>query len=49
MADNTTKPLKLYCGNELAVCYSYNNNSSITTKHIYINYYVVKERPLSNN
>ena len=44
MVDDIHKPLKLYCDNNLAVCYAYNNKSSGATKHIDIKYYVVKDK-----
>ena len=34
VVDNIEKPLKLYCDNELAISYSYNNRSSGAAKHI---------------
>jgi hypothetical protein len=36
--------LKIYCDNESAVQYSYNNKKSDVSKHIIIKYYVVKEK-----
>lgn len=39
-----TKLLELYYDNESVVCYSYKNKSSTFVEHIYIKYYVVKER-----
>ena len=38
------RPLKLYCDNELAVCYAHNNKSSGAAKHIDIKFYVVKDK-----
>jgi len=42
--DSIERPLKIYCDNEPAVFYSYNNKSSAAAKHIELNYYVVKEK-----
>ena len=42
--DDIHKPLKLYCDNNLAVCYAHNNKSSGAVKHIDIKYYVVKDK-----
>jgi hypothetical protein len=44
VVDSIKKPLKIYCDNEPAVPYSYNNKKSDTSKHINIKYYVVKEK-----
>jgi len=44
VVDSIEKPLKLYCDNEPAISYSYNNRSSGAAKHIDIKYYVVKEK-----
>jgi hypothetical protein len=44
VVDSIEKPLKIYCDNEPAIQYSYNNKKSDTSKHININYYVVKEK-----
>ena len=44
VVDSTEKPLKLYCDNEPAISYSYNNRSSGAAKRIDIKYYVVKEK-----
>jgi hypothetical protein len=44
VVDNIENPLKIYCDNELAVQYSYNNKKSDAAKHINIKYYVVKEK-----
>jgi hypothetical protein len=41
--DNISKPLTLYCNNQLAIIYSSNNKSSGVAKHIDIKYYVVKD------
>jgi hypothetical protein len=41
VVDSIEKPLKIYCDNESD---SYNNKKSDTSKHININYYVVKEK-----
>ena len=44
MVDNIEKPLKLYCGNELAVFCAHNNKLSGAAKHIDIKFYIVKEQ-----
>jgi hypothetical protein len=44
VVDNIEKPLKIYCDNEPAVQYSYNNKKSDASKHINIKYYIVKEK-----
>jgi hypothetical protein len=44
VVDNIEKLLKIYCDNEPAVQYSYNNKKSDAFKHINIRYYVVKEK-----
>jgi hypothetical protein len=44
MADDIHRPLKLYCDNELAVCYAHNNKSSGVAKHISIKFYVMKNK-----
>jgi hypothetical protein len=44
VVDSISKPLTLYCDNQLAVIYSSNNKSSGATKHIDIKYYVVEDR-----
>ena len=44
VVDDIHKPLKLYCDNNLAVCYAHNNKSSGAAKHIDIKYYVVKDK-----
>jgi hypothetical protein len=44
VVDSIEKPLKIYCDNEPAVQYSYNNKKSDASKHINIKYYVVKEK-----
>ena len=44
VVDSIERPLKLYCDNEPAVFYSYNNKSSGAAKHINIKFYVVKEK-----
>ena len=38
------RPLKLYCDNNPAVQYAYNNKLSGAAKHIDIKYYVVKDK-----
>jgi hypothetical protein len=43
VVDNIEKLFKIYCDNEPAVQYSYNNKKSDAFKHINIKYYVVKE------
>ena len=40
VVDDIHKPFKLYCDNNLAVCYAHNNKSSGATKHIKIKYYM---------
>jgi hypothetical protein len=42
--DNIENPLKIYCNNEPAVQYSYNNKKSDASNHINIKYYIVKEK-----
>ena len=44
VVDDIHMPLKLYCDNEPVVCYAHNNKSSGATKHIDINFYVVKDK-----
>jgi hypothetical protein len=44
VVDNIEKPLKIYCDNEPTIQYSYNNKKSDASKHININYYVVKDK-----
>ena len=44
VVDDIHKPLKLYCDNNLAVCYAHNNKSSGAAKHIDIKYHVVKDK-----
>jgi hypothetical protein len=44
VVESIEKPLKIYCDNESAVQYSYNNKKSDAFKHINIKYYVVKEK-----
>jgi hypothetical protein len=44
LVDSIEKPLKIYCDNEPAVQYSYNNKKSDASKHINIKYYIVKEK-----
>jgi hypothetical protein len=44
VVDSIEKPLKIYCDNESAVQYFYNNKKSDVSKHIIIKYYVVKEK-----
>jgi hypothetical protein len=44
VVDSIEKPLKIYCNNDPAVQYSYNNKKSDVAKYINIKYYVVKEK-----
>jgi hypothetical protein len=44
VVDSIEKSLKIYCDNEPAVQYYYNNKKSDTFKHINIKYYVIKEK-----
>jgi hypothetical protein len=44
VVDSIEKSLTIYCDNEPAVQYSYNNKKSDAFKHINIKYYVVKEK-----
>jgi hypothetical protein len=44
VVDSIEKSLKIYCDNEPAVQYSYNNKKSHAFKHINIKYYVVKKK-----
>ena len=44
VVDDIHRPLKLYYGNEPAVCYTHNNKSSGATKHIDIKFYIVKDK-----
>jgi hypothetical protein len=44
VVDDINRPLKLYCDNNLAVQYAYNNRPSDAAKHIDIKYYVVKDK-----
>jgi hypothetical protein len=44
VVDSIERPLKLYCDNEPAVIYAYNNNKIKAVKHINIRFYVVKEK-----
>jgi hypothetical protein len=44
VVDSIKKPLKIYCDNEPAVQYFYNNKKSGAYKHINIKYYVVREK-----
>jgi hypothetical protein len=44
VVDSIEKSLRIYCDNEPAVQYSYNNKKSDAFKHINIKYYVVKEK-----
>jgi hypothetical protein len=42
--DDINEPMRLYCDNNPAVQYAYNNRSSGAAKHIDIKYYVVKDK-----
>jgi hypothetical protein len=42
--DNINEPLRLYYDNNPAVQYAHNNRSSGAAKHIYIKYYIVKDK-----
>jgi hypothetical protein len=42
--DNINEPMRLYCDNNPAVQYAYNNRSNGAVKHIDIKYYVVKDK-----
>jgi hypothetical protein len=44
VVDSIEKSLKIYCDNESAVQYSYNNKKSDASKHISIKYYVINEK-----
>ena len=44
VVDDIHKPLKIYCDNNLAVCYAHNNKSSGVAKRIDIKYYIVKDK-----
>jgi hypothetical protein len=44
VVDSIEKSLNIYCDNEPAIQYSYNNKKSDASKHINIMYYVVKEK-----
>jgi hypothetical protein len=44
VVDSKERPLRLYCDNEPAVLYAYNNKKTKVTKHINIRFYVVKEK-----
>jgi hypothetical protein len=44
VVDNIERPLKLYCDNEPAVLYTYNNKKTKVANHINIRFYVVKEK-----
>jgi hypothetical protein len=44
VVDDINRPLKLYCDNNSAVQYAYNNRSNGAAKHIDIKYYVVKDK-----
>jgi hypothetical protein len=44
VVDSIERPQKLYCDNEPAVLYAYNNKKIKAAKHINIRFYVVKEK-----
>jgi hypothetical protein len=44
MVDDISRPLKLYCDNKPAVRYAHNNKTSGAAKHIYIKYYIMKDK-----
>jgi hypothetical protein len=44
VVDSIEKSFKIYCDNESAVQYSYNNKKSDAVKHINIKYYIVKKK-----
>jgi len=44
VVDGIERPLKIYCGNKLAVLYSNNNRSTTKSKFIDIKFLVIKER-----
>ena len=44
VVDGIERPLKAYCDNKAVVLYSHNNRSSSKSKHININFVVVKEK-----
>jgi hypothetical protein len=44
VVDSIERPLKLYCDNELAVLYAYNNKKTKAARHINIRFFVVKEK-----
>ena len=44
VVDDIYRPLQLYCDNNPAVQYAHNNKLSGAAKHIYIKYYVVKDK-----
>jgi hypothetical protein len=39
-----SRPLKIYCDNSAAVCFSRNNKRSTNSKHIDLKYYSIRER-----
>ena len=47
LVDSISKPLQIYCDNDVAVRFSNNNKTSGGSKHIDIKYLVVKERVLN--
>ena len=44
LIESIERLLKIYCDNDPAVFYSYNNKSSAAAKHIELKCYVVKEK-----
>jgi hypothetical protein len=46
VVDSIERPLRIYCDNEPALFFSYNNKSSGTAKYIDIRCYIIKEKSL---
>lgn len=46
MVDPIERPLNICCENEAAILFSNNNESSISSRHMDIKFYVGKERTL---
>jgi hypothetical protein len=44
VVDSISRPLTMYCDNKLIVFFLSSNKSSDGAKHIYIKYFVVKDR-----
>jgi hypothetical protein len=44
IVDNISKPLIMYCDNQVAVLFSGNNKPTYGSKHLDLKYYVVKDR-----